>query len=188
MCVSDVLSEEPNKGVRTPWRNSEGKFASRVLRLNNNLLTNTTGLMETLSALFTKPKHLTWLDLSFNDITNIHPVHTPHTHTHRQTSPSQGTISFLTRIHCWKEVFYLKCITGLSFISIKSKQNHSEGEHHQHHLFVSQVLTELVELRVLYLHGNSVCNLSEVDKLRALPHLHTITLHGNNIEHEHGYR
>ncbi|KAF4085792.1 hypothetical protein AMELA_G00099030 [Ameiurus melas] len=121
--VEEVLSEEPNKGVRTPWRNSEGKFASRVLRLNNNLLSSTTGLMETLSALFTKPKYLTWIDLSFNDITNIHPV-----------------------------------------------------------------LTELVELRVLYLHGNSVCNLSEVDKLGALPHLHTITLHGNNIEHEHGYR
>ncbi|KAB5550084.1 hypothetical protein PHYPO_G00049650 [Pangasianodon hypophthalmus] len=121
--VEDVLSEEPNKGVHTPWRNSEGKFASRVLRLNNNLLSNMNGLTETLSALFTEPKRLAWLDLSFNDITHIHPV-----------------------------------------------------------------LTELVELRVLYLHGNSVCNFSEVDKLGALPLLHTITLHGNIIETEHGYR
>ncbi|XP_060798185.1 leucine rich repeat containing 51 [Neoarius graeffei] len=121
--IEDVLSEEPNKGVRIPWRNSEGKFNSRVLRLNNNLLSNTTGLLETLSALFIEPKRLSWLDLSFNDITHIHPV-----------------------------------------------------------------LTELVELRVLYLHGNSVCNFSEVDKLGALPLLHTITLHGNSIETDHGYR
>ncbi|XP_060744289.1 leucine rich repeat containing 51 [Tachysurus vachellii] len=121
--IEGVLSEEPNKGAHTPWRNSEGKFASRVLRLNNNLLSNTTGLMETLSDLFVEPKRIAWLDLSFNNITHIHPV-----------------------------------------------------------------LTELVELRVLYLHGNSVCNFSEVDKLGALPLLHTITLHGNNIETQHGYR
>ncbi|KAG7322008.1 hypothetical protein KOW79_014866 [Hemibagrus wyckioides] len=121
--IEGVLSEEPNKGVHTPWRNSEGKFSSHVLRLNNNLVSNMTGLMETLSALFVEPKRLAWLDLSFNNITHIHPV-----------------------------------------------------------------LTELVELRVLYLHGNSVCNFSEVDKLRTLPLLHTITLHGNNIETRHGYR
>lgn len=74
VCVSGVLSEEPNKGVHTPWRNSKGKFASHVLRLNNNLLSNMTGLMETLSALFVEPKRLAWLDLSFNNITHIHPV------------------------------------------------------------------------------------------------------------------
>ncbi|XP_046719069.1 leucine rich repeat containing 51 isoform X1 [Silurus meridionalis] len=120
---ADVLAEEPNKGMRVPWRTSEGKFASQALRLNNNLLTDTTGLMETLSALFVEPKRLAWLDLSFNKITHIHPV-----------------------------------------------------------------LTELAELRVLYLHGNSMCSFSEVDKLGALPLLHTITLHGNSIETEQGYR
>lgn len=74
VCVSGVLSEEPNKGVHTSWRNSEGKFASHVLRLNNNLLSNMTGLMATLSALFVEPKRLAWLDLSFNNITHIHLV------------------------------------------------------------------------------------------------------------------
>ncbi|TSK67212.1 Leucine-rich repeat-containing protein 51 [Bagarius yarrelli] len=52
---------------------------------------------------------------------------------------------------------------------------------------IHPVLTELTELRVLYLHGNSVCNFSEVDKLGTLPLLHTITLHGNNIETQHNY-
>lgn len=55
-------------------------------------------------------------------------------------------------------------------------------------VFVFQVLCELPELRVLYLHANSISVLSEVDKLGALPHLHTITLYGNEIEAKKAYR
>lgn len=51
-----------------------------------------------------------------------------------------------------------------------------------------QVLTQLKELRLLYLHGNRICKLSEVDKLAVLPSLHTITLHGNPIVTEPDYR
>ncbi|XP_038590882.1 leucine-rich repeat-containing protein 51-like [Micropterus salmoides] len=47
---------------------------------------------------------------------------------------------------------------------------------------------ELRELRVLYLHGNCIWNLSEVDKLGELQYLHTITLHGNAIETHKSYR
>ncbi|XP_030247200.1 leucine-rich repeat-containing protein 51 [Sparus aurata] len=53
---------------------------------------------------------------------------------------------------------------------------------------IDQVLCELRELRVLYLHGNSIFILSEVDRLGVLPHLHTITLHGNVIETHNTYR
>ncbi|XP_035536395.1 leucine rich repeat containing 51 [Morone saxatilis] len=53
---------------------------------------------------------------------------------------------------------------------------------------IDQVLCELRELRVLYLHGNSIFILSEVDRLGVLPHLHTITLHGNVIETNKAYR
>uniref|UniRef100_UPI0037E8683E leucine-rich repeat-containing protein 51 n=1 Tax=Semicossyphus pulcher TaxID=241346 RepID=UPI0037E8683E len=53
---------------------------------------------------------------------------------------------------------------------------------------IDQVLYELHELRVLYLHGNSIFILSEVDRLGVLPHLHTITLHGNVIETNKVYR
>ncbi|XP_017539981.1 leucine rich repeat containing 51 isoform X1 [Pygocentrus nattereri] len=121
--VADVVSEEPNMSVRPLRRNSEGKFSSRSLRLNNNIISDLQGLTDTLPALFTEPKRLAWLDLSFNDLSHIHPV-----------------------------------------------------------------LTELTELRVLYLHGNSVSNLSEVDKLGTLPFLHTVTLHGNAMETVQGYR
>ncbi|XP_019741465.1 leucine-rich repeat-containing protein 51 [Hippocampus comes] len=53
---------------------------------------------------------------------------------------------------------------------------------------IDKVLCELPQLRVLYLHGNRIFSLSEVDKLRSLSHLHTITLHGNVIETNKAYR
>ncbi|XP_062409266.1 leucine rich repeat containing 51, partial [Sardina pilchardus] len=53
---------------------------------------------------------------------------------------------------------------------------------------IDPVLVELEQLRVLYLHGNSISRLGEVDKLGALPWLHTLTLHGNTLETERGYR
>ncbi|XP_008290548.1 leucine-rich repeat-containing protein 51-like [Stegastes partitus] len=55
-------------------------------------------------------------------------------------------------------------------------------------IHITPVLCELQELRVLYLHGNQIGQLSEVDKLVQLQHLHTITLHGNAIENCKGYR
>ncbi|KAM4715225.1 leucine-rich repeat-containing protein 51-like [Anableps anableps] len=53
---------------------------------------------------------------------------------------------------------------------------------------IDNVLCELKELRVLYLHGNDIWNLNEVNKLGELNYLHTITLHGNGIESIKGYR
>ncbi|XP_031171206.1 leucine-rich repeat-containing protein 51-like [Sander lucioperca] len=53
---------------------------------------------------------------------------------------------------------------------------------------IDPLLCELSELRVLYLHGNNIWNLSDVDQLRELPYLHTITLHGNAIETNINYR
>ncbi|XP_069003903.1 leucine-rich repeat-containing protein 51 [Embiotoca jacksoni] len=55
-------------------------------------------------------------------------------------------------------------------------------------IHIDQVLCELRDLRVLYLHGNSICVLSEVDRLGKLPHLQSITLHGNVIETNKAYR
>ncbi|KTF89920.1 hypothetical protein cypCar_00036117 [Cyprinus carpio] len=113
--VSDMLSDEPNPGTRPLKRDSEQKILSATLRLNNNFLSDLTGLMDTLSALYAEPMRLAWLDLSFNEFQHIHPV-----------------------------------------------------------------LTELKELRLLYLHGNRICKLSEVDKLAAahlistLPHVKMI--------------
>ncbi|XP_056298060.1 leucine rich repeat containing 51 [Pseudoliparis swirei] len=53
---------------------------------------------------------------------------------------------------------------------------------------VDHVLCELRALRVLYLHGNDIFILSEVDRLGELPHLQTVTLHGNMIATHRNYR
>ncbi|XP_033976075.1 leucine-rich repeat-containing protein 51-like [Trematomus bernacchii] len=53
---------------------------------------------------------------------------------------------------------------------------------------IELVLCELRELRVLYLHGNAIWNLPEVDRLGELPYLHSITLHGNAIDTNKNYR
>uniref|UniRef100_A0A8C6XQ98 Leucine-rich repeat-containing protein 51 n=1 Tax=Naja naja TaxID=35670 RepID=A0A8C6XQ98_NAJNA len=53
---------------------------------------------------------------------------------------------------------------------------------------IDPVLTTFYNLRNLNLHGNSIQQLSEVDKLAVLPHLRNLTLHGNPIEEEKGYR
>ncbi len=74
-CVPvDMLSDEPNPGVRPLKRDSEKKILSATLRLNNNFLSDLTGLMDTLSALYAEPMRLAWLDLSFNEFQHIHPV------------------------------------------------------------------------------------------------------------------
>uniref|UniRef100_A0A667ZWZ6 Leucine-rich repeat-containing protein 51 n=1 Tax=Myripristis murdjan TaxID=586833 RepID=A0A667ZWZ6_9TELE len=121
--VSDALTEEPSGGLQPLKRNSEKKYLSRSLRLNNNIITDLSDLHKTLTHFLAEPSQLAWLDLSFNCISHIDPV-----------------------------------------------------------------LCELQQLRVLYLHGNSICNLAEVKRLGVLQYLHTITLHGNPIETERGYR
>lgn len=53
---------------------------------------------------------------------------------------------------------------------------------------IDRVIATYKNIRVLYLHGNSIDSLEEVNKLVALPHLRTLTMHGNPIESEPGYR
>ncbi|NP_001269023.1 leucine-rich repeat-containing protein 51 isoform X1 [Echinops telfairi] len=53
---------------------------------------------------------------------------------------------------------------------------------------IDPILTTFFNLSVLYLHGNSIHRLREVDKLALLPRLRSLTLHGNPMEEEKGYR
>ncbi|XP_078481874.1 leucine-rich repeat-containing protein 51-like isoform X1 [Ciona intestinalis] len=53
---------------------------------------------------------------------------------------------------------------------------------------IDKVLTLFKNVRVLYLHGNTIEKIHEVQKLSSLPHLRNLTLHGNPIETERGYR
>jgi len=47
---------------------------------------------------------------------------------------------------------------------------------------IDETILSYPNLKVLYLHGNGLEKLSEVDKLAGLPNLRTLTLHGNPIE------
>jgi len=53
---------------------------------------------------------------------------------------------------------------------------------------IDKCLLQYRNLKVLYLHGNALEKLSEVDKLLNLPLLKSLTLHGNPIEEVKGYR
>ncbi|KAI3354364.1 hypothetical protein L3Q82_018891 [Scortum barcoo] len=121
--LADAWIEEPSSGLRPLKKNSETKYLSCSLRLNNNDIIDLRGLQAAVNHFLAEPSQLAWLDLSFNKISHIDPV-----------------------------------------------------------------LCELHELRVLYLHGNCIFILSEVERLGVLPHLHTITLHGNVIETNKAYR
>nr|XP_035121454.2 leucine-rich repeat-containing protein 51 isoform X2 [Callithrix jacchus] len=52
---------------------------------------------------------------------------------------------------------------------------------------IDPVLTTFFNLSILYLHGNSIQHLGEVNKLAILPRLRSLTLHGNPMEEEKGY-
>ena len=51
-----------------------------------------------------------------------------------------------------------------------------------------QALLQLPNLTMIYLHGNNIKRLKEVDKLVALTRLKSLSLHGNPIESVSGYR
>ena len=53
---------------------------------------------------------------------------------------------------------------------------------------IDKVLLKYTNIKILYLHGNTIEKLSEVDKLARLKNLRNLTLHGNPIESEPGYR
>lgn len=49
-------------------------------------------------------------------------------------------------------------------------------------------LSEFVNLQILYLHGNQINDISQIDQLVPLTRLRKLTLHGNPIENTKGYR
>ncbi|KAL8582811.1 hypothetical protein ACOMHN_066827 [Nucella lapillus] len=53
---------------------------------------------------------------------------------------------------------------------------------------IDPILTEFENLQILYLHGNNISGLQEVDKLGQLSKLKKLMLHGNKLEKETGYK
>eukprot|EP00238_Polyblepharides_amylifera_P009982 CAMPEP_0196589548 /NCGR_PEP_ID=MMETSP1081-20130531/63889_1 /TAXON_ID=36882 /ORGANISM="Pyramimonas amylifera, Strain CCMP720" /LENGTH=178 /DNA_ID=CAMNT_0041912387 /DNA_START=113 /DNA_END=649 /DNA_ORIENTATION=+ len=53
---------------------------------------------------------------------------------------------------------------------------------------IEPVILQMTHLRILYLHGNEITKLKEVDKLSGLQRLKKLTLHANPIEEIKNYR
>lgn len=75
----EVLDEgiEPREvGLKPekPKKNSEGKFDTKVVRLNNNKLAEIKDLMAVFAQFIMEPTDITWLDLSFNELRSIDAV------------------------------------------------------------------------------------------------------------------
>jgi len=103
---------------------SEVRLITNVVKLNNNSLRNITGFGSVLGGFIYDLTNISWIDLSFNNLTTI-----------------------------------------------------------------DKELTYFHNLKMLYLHGNRISNLAEVDKLSAVGGtLIKITMHGNSVEALPNYR
>jgi len=53
---------------------------------------------------------------------------------------------------------------------------------------VTDDILEFPNLKMIYLHGNKISSLDDLTKLKGLPNLYSLTLHGNPLENNPGYR
>ncbi|KAL6471893.1 hypothetical protein MHYP_G00205430 [Metynnis hypsauchen] len=150
-----------------------------TLRLSGCMITDK-GCSSLASALKSNPSHLKALDLTYN-----HPGESGGKLLSDLQEDPHCTLEKLQMDHGGKTRMkpgLKKYVCDLTLDPNTVNRSLSLSERNR------KVLTELMELRVLYLHGNSVSDLSEVDKLGTLPFLHTVTLHGNAMEFVQGYR
>ncbi len=135
LCL-DMLSDEPNPGARRLKRDSRAEDPQRSAQTQQQLPLRLTGLMDTLSAL--TPSRCVWPG---------------------STSPST---SFNTSTQY--APFHLLLTTEYQHLELLKYEKTLEKNKQTLFSLFRQVLTQLKELRLLYLHGNRICKLSEVDK------------------------
>lgn len=102
---------------KAPTRTMKDRYVTGTLWLSNNVLNSMEGLQRLANRVLHDPVHLSWLDLSFNEIDKI------------------------------------------------------GGE-----------IVLFPYLQILYLHGNKISNIADVQKLTNLPKLKSLALHGNPVE------
>jgi len=68
---ADLLAEKP-RGMKGKPQGE--KYSSKSIKLNNNHLQELPDLMDVISEVILKPADITWIDLSFNQLSHIDPV------------------------------------------------------------------------------------------------------------------
>lgn len=110
-----VLSEswklEPTRGLRTLRRDSDRKYTSRSLRLSNNNIKDLHDLFRPVNHFLSEPSMLSWLDLSFNQISHIHSVTLRRPPRHASFIDSRLTSLFLCCRCCASCVSCVCCIS-----------------------------------------------------------------------------
>ncbi|KAK6634740.1 hypothetical protein RUM43_012142 [Polyplax serrata] len=71
--VSDIKQTRPRNGLKPYKRSPTGRFWCSSFRLNNNNIVTVQGIKDLVHQIFEIPENLTWIDLSFNKLTYIHP-------------------------------------------------------------------------------------------------------------------
>jgi hypothetical protein len=73
--IAEIETEEPRAllGKNVP-RDEEGKYHCRCLKMNNNQIADIKGLVPALTKIIVDPSALSWIDISFNELTRIDPV------------------------------------------------------------------------------------------------------------------
>ncbi|KAI0222127.1 hypothetical protein LSAT2_026613 [Lamellibrachia satsuma] len=73
--VEDLLTISEPRPVgsksKTPPKNEEEKFLTRIVRFNNNFFSDLTKFRGIMDSLIVDPLLLSWLDLSFNSLTKV---------------------------------------------------------------------------------------------------------------------
>lgn len=70
----DLLTEEPRPGLKPIKVSTEGRLLTQAVWLNNNTLSDLTDFTATMGKLLEYPEDISWIDLSFNDLSTIDPV------------------------------------------------------------------------------------------------------------------
>jgi Leucine-rich repeat (LRR) protein len=130
----------------------------------------------------TKKKDLkpSTLDYSFHDLSDVQELLTLHNQEATRASSIRLSNNHLTNLKGFKEAFRMVLAPSEEVLWIDLSFNKLKS------------LDELVEsypnLRVLYLHGNKIEHLSQLDSLSHLKELRNLTIHGNPVVDEPNYR
>ncbi|XP_023235896.1 leucine-rich repeat-containing protein 51-like [Centruroides sculpturatus] len=72
--IKEVLEHRPRIWTRQLKKDENGKYLTRGIQLNNNLLTSLEGFTEVAEKFLAFPEDISWIDISFNHLTSIESI------------------------------------------------------------------------------------------------------------------